>query len=228
MNAKRAVRQELLITELFASVQGEGVRAGLPTAFVRLARCPYRCTWCDSEYTFTGGDPMTIDAVLERVRGFGALPNVCITGGEPLVQRRAVEELSGCLLDQHSGLQSVEIETSGGLPIWPAADSRLHWDLDVKCPGSGMERHFVPENLECLRAGDEIKFVVVDRADFDFARRFVQEQLACTPAAIFFQPAWGLLQPVRLVEWLLAEPPPGVRLSLQQHKYIWEPDTHGV
>jgi len=218
----------MLITEIFASVQGEGVRAGLPTAFVRLARCPYRCTWCDSEYTFTGGEPMTLDAVLERVRDFGSLPNVCITGGEPLVQRQAVQDLIPRLFEECSWLQSVEIETSGGLPIWEAADPRLHWNLDVKCPGSGMERHFVPENLERLRAGDEIKFVLTGRADFDFARDFVEQRLTATPAGIFLQPAWGQIEPVRLVEWLLAEPLPGVRLSLQQHKYIWSPDARGV
>jgi 7-carboxy-7-deazaguanine synthase len=218
----------MLITEIFASVQGEGVRVGVPTAFVRLARCPYRCTWCDSEYTFTGGEVMTLDGVLERVRGFGPLPNVCITGGEPLVQRRAVQELIAGLLDGFPWLQSVEIETSGGLSIWPAADQRLHWDLDVKCPGSGMEQHFVPENLQHLRAGDELKFVLTGRADFDFARDFVRNRLATTPAGIFFQPAWGLLAPVQLVAWLLADPLPGVRLSLQQHKYIWSPEARGV
>jgi 7-carboxy-7-deazaguanine synthase len=218
----------MLITEIFASIQGEGQRAGLPTTFVRLARCPYRCTWCDSVHTFTGGDPMSLDEVIGHVRALGALPNVCLTGGEPLVQRRELRELIGRLLSELKNLQSVEVETSGGLPIWPAEDERLHWDLDVKCPGSGMERHFVPENLNVLRPGDEIKFVLVDRADFDYAADFVRAYLRRSPAGIFFQPAWGRLDPADLVAWLRADPVAGVRLSLQLHKFIWGPDTLGV
>jgi 7-carboxy-7-deazaguanine synthase len=216
----------MLITEIFASIQGEGQRAGLPTVFVRMARCPYRCTWCDSAYTFTGGRQMSLDEVTSAVAEFGPLANVCITGGEPLVQRRSVEELIDRLLE--SALESVEIETSGGLPIWRAEDDRLHWDLDVKCPGSGMQQHFAPENLDCLRSGDEIKFVLVDRADFDYACEFVRSRLQANPAACFFQPAWGKLQPAELVAWLRDQPLPGVRLSLQLHKYIWEADTRGV
>ena len=217
----------MLITEIFASIQGEGERAGLPTTFVRLARCPYRCTWCDSEYTFSGGTDMSLDAVLGAVRAFGPLPNVCVTGGEPLVQRRALRELSAALL-AHAALASVEIETSGGLAIWPAEDERLHWDLDVKCPGSGMQQHVVLDNLRHLRTGDELKFVLVDRADFDFARDFIHEHLQDTPASVFVQPAWGLLEPATLVAWLREEPLPGVRLSLQLHKYIWSADKRGV
>lgn len=217
----------MLITEIFGSVQGEGQRAGLPTAFVRFARCPYRCAWCDSEYTFTGGAEMPLDRVLDAVRALGPLPNVCITGGEPLVQRRALRELCGSLLGDPA-LSSVEIETSGGLAIWPAEDERLHWDLDIKCPGSGMERHFVAENLRHLRAGDEIKFVLVDRADFDFARDFIQGHLQGTPASLFVQPAWGVLEPATLVAWLREDPIPRVRLSLQLHKYIWGAETRGV
>jgi 7-carboxy-7-deazaguanine synthase len=218
----------VLITEIFASIQGEGQRAGLPTTFVRLARCPYRCTWCDSTYTFGGGTAMTEDEVLDRVRSLGQQPNVCITGGEPLVQRRAVRGLIDRLLADFAWIRSVEVETSGGLAIWPAHDGRLYWDLDVKCPGSGMVRHFVPENLHYLRTGDEIKLVIVDRADFDFASGFVRDHLAGTPAGIFFQPAWGHLDPAQLVAWLNAEPIAGARVSLQLHKFIWGPETTGV
>ncbi|MBI2761748.1 MAG: radical SAM protein [Chloroflexi bacterium] len=182
----------MLITELFASVQGEGERVGVPTAFVRLNRCNLRCTWCDSEYTFTGGLKMTIDEVVEQVRGFGPLPNVCITGGEPLVQRRELRGLIDRLLSL-PWLRSLEVETGGSLPVWEAHDPRLFWDLDVKCPGSGMERHVVHDNFALLRPGDEIKFVLADRRDFDYAVSFVREHLATTPASIFFQPAWGAL-----------------------------------
>lgn len=217
----------MLISELFASVQGEGVRVGLPTAFVRFSRCNLRCSWCDSAYTFTGGITMTADEVVERVRAFGPLPNICITGGEPLVQRRALREL----LDRLLALPwepTVEVETGGALAIWPAHHPRLYWDLDVKCPGSGMERHTLHENFACLRAGDEVKFVLVDRRDFEYARDFVRRCLAENPASIFFQPAWGLLAPDELVAWLVAEPVASVRLSLQTHKYIWSPEARGV
>lgn len=217
----------MLITELFPSVQGEGVRVGLPTAFVRLNRCNLRCTWCDSAYTFTGGTAMTVAAVVEAVRGFGPLPNVCITGGEPLVQRRALRELIDVLLAL-PWLRSVEVETGGSLPVWPAHDPRLFWDLDVKCPGSGMERHVVHDNFAVLRPGDEIKFVLTDRRDFDYAAAFVRQHLAGNPAAVFFQPAWGLLAPAELVQWLLVDPMPAVRLSLQTHKFIWSPQARGV
>lgn len=218
----------MLITEIFASVQGEGLRAGLPTVFVRLARCPYRCRWCDSAYTFTGGDARTVEEVVEAVCNYGEVPNVCITGGEPLAQRRAVEELSARLLVDCPWLRSVEIETSGGLAIWRADDPRLHWDMDIKCPGSGMVDHFLPANIDRLGAGDEIKFVLADKSDFDFARSFVRDRLRDTPAGIFFQPAWNLLDPATLVQWLLTNPRPDVRLSLQQHKYIWGAETRGV
>ncbi|MFN8558590.1 MAG: radical SAM protein [Dehalococcoidia bacterium] len=217
----------MLITELFASVQGEGVRVGLPTAFVRLNRCNLRCVWCDSAYTFTGGRAMTQDEVMAAVCAFGPLPNVCITGGEPLVQRRALRDLIDGLLALPWS-PTVEVETGGSLAIWPAHDPRLFWDLDVKCPGSGMERHVVLANFPQLRAGDEVKFVLVDRRDFDYAAAFVRDHLAGNPASLFFQPAWGLLAPATLVEWLTADPIAGVRLSLQTHKYIWSPEARGV
>lgn len=217
----------MLITELFPSVQGEGVRVGLPTAFVRLNRCNLRCTWCDSAYTFTGGDSMSVARVAAAVEAFGPLPNVCITGGEPLVQRRELRALIDRLLALPQ-VRSVEVETGGSLPVWAADDPRLFWDLDVKCPGSGMARHVVLENFALLRPGDEIKFVLAGREDWDYARAFVRDHLAGTPASIFFQPAWGLLAPAALVDWLLHDPLPGVRLSLQTHKYIWSPDARGV
>jgi 7-carboxy-7-deazaguanine synthase len=217
----------MLITEIFGSIQGEGMRTGLPTVFVRLARCPYRCTWCDSEYTFTGGLSMSLEAVLEQTQTLAAHANVCITGGEPLAQRRAVMELSEALLADPDR-PSVEIETSGGLAIWQVPDPRLHWDLDVKCPGSGMQQHFVAGNLRCLRSGDEVKFVLVDRDDFDFARGFIRERLSETPAGVFLQPAWGQLDPAMAAAWLREEALPGVRLSLQLHKYIWGAEARGV
>ena len=217
----------MLITELFASVQGEGQRVGLPTTFVRLNRCNLRCTWCDSTYTFTGGERRSVTEVVEAVVALGRLPNVCITGGEPLVQRRELRGLIDALLAL-PWVRSVEIETGGSLPIWPAHDPRLFWDLDVKCPGSGMERHVVFDNFPLLRPGDEIKFVLTDRADFDYAVAFTHAHLSDTAASVFFQPAWSRLAPADLVSWLLAADLPTVRLSLQTHKVIWSPDLRGV
>lgn len=217
----------MLITEIFASVQGEGVRVGLPTVFVRLNRCNLRCTWCDSAYTFTGGVRMSVDEVIAAVERLRPLANVCITGGEPLVQRRELR----LLIDRLLGLpwvRSVEVETGGSLPVWAAHDPRLYWDLDVKCPGSGMERHVIHENFAVLRPGDEIKFVLTDRRDFDYANGFIQEYLAETPASVFLQPAWDALEPATLVAWMLERPLPDVRLSLQTHKVIWSPDRQGV
>ena len=218
---------ELLVTETFASIQGEGVRSGVPTAFLRLARCPLRCTWCDSAYTFTGGERVTLDAAVARLGAYGPLPNVCITGGEPLVQRREVRALIPLLFARLPALRSVEIETSGSQLLW-AAEPRLHWNLDVKCPRSGMAQHNRWDNLALLRPGDEVKFVIAGRDDFDYAAGVVRERLADLPVVSYFNPAWGLVEPAELVAWLLAEPPPNTRLGLQAHKYIWGPDVQGV
>ena len=217
----------LLVTEIFASIQGEGLRAGTPTAFLRLARCPLRCSWCDSTYTFHGGERLSLAQAIERIGAFGALPNLCITGGEPLVQHAAVQALLPRLRAALPALRSVELETSGFLPLWPA-EPWLHWNLDVKCPLSGMERHNRWQNLDLLREGDEVKFVIAGREDFDYAVRIVRERLAPLPVVSFFNPAWGLVEPQELVRWLLAESPPNTRLGLQQHKYIWGPDVIGV
>jgi 7-carboxy-7-deazaguanine synthase len=217
----------VLVTEMFASVQGEGVRAGMPTAFLRLARCPLRCVWCDSAYTFVGGERLTFDAAIDRLAAYGPLPNVCITGGEPLVQRRAVQTLLPLLFARLPALRSIEVETSGSQAIWNAED-RVFWNLDVKCPLSGMSGHNRWQNLDLLRAGDEVKFVIAGREDFAYAAAVIRERLAGSPAVCYLNPAWGLVEPVDLVGWLLAEPLPNTRLGLQTHKYIWDADTRGV
>ena len=217
----------VLGTETFASVQGEGVRAGTPTAFLRLARCALRCVWCDSAYTFTGGDRLDFDDVIARIAAYGPLPNICITGGEPLVQRRAVQALIPLLFARLPALSSIEIETSGSQPIWDAGE-RVFWNLDVKCPLSGMAAHNCWQNLDLLRAGDEVKFVIAGREDFAYAAAVIRERLAGSPAVCYLNPAWGLVEPVELVGWLLAEPLPNTRLGLQTHKYIWDADTRGV
>jgi len=182
-----------------------------------------RCTWCDSEYTFTGGEHFTIDAILQKVREFGC-PLVEITGGEPLAQREAFD-LIGRLCNEN---YEVLIET-GGYVSTAAVDARAKIILDVKCPASGEAERNDWSNLERLRAElDEVKFVVADRADWDFATRIIaQYELERRAKAILISPAWGMIDLQELAKWV-AESGLNVRMQLQLHKYIWGPDVHGV
>ena len=213
----------LRVTELFHSIQGESTHAGRPCTFVRLTGCPMRCTWCDSEYTFTGGEHFTIDAVLERVRGFGG-NLVEVTGGEPLAQREAFELIKR-LCDEG---YEVLIET-GGYVSTENVDPRAKLILDVKCPASGeAERNHWP-NIDRLRPErDEVKFVIVDQVDWEFAREIIAKyQLETRTRAILISPAWGEINLPELADWI-AGSGLKVRLQLQLHKYIWGPDVHGV
>jgi len=182
-----------------------------------------RCTWCDSEYTFTGGEHFTIDAILQKVREFGC-PLVEITGGEPLAQREAFD-LIGRLCNEN---YEVLIET-GGYVSTAAVDARAKIILDVKCPASGEAERNDWSNLERLRAElDEVKFVVADRVDWDFATRIIaQYELERRAKAILISPAWGMIDLQELAKWV-AESGLNVRMQLQLHKYIWGPDVHGV
>lgn len=217
------IPEVLRVTELFHSIQGESTHAGRPCTFVRLTGCPMRCTWCDSEYTFTGGEHFTIEAVLERVRAFGC-PLVEVTGGEPLAQREAFD-LIARLCD--AGYE-VLIET-GGYVSTEAVDPRAKIILDVKCPASGeAERNQWP-NLDRLRADkDEVKFVVADRGDWEFTTEIVAKyQLEERAKAVLISPAWGQIDLQELSNWIV-QSGLNVRLQLQLHKYIWGPDMHGV
>ena len=211
------------ITEIFYSIQGESSYAGLPCVFVRLTWCNLRCSWCDSEYTFTGGTDMSVDAVMEQVRGYGC-KLVEITGGEPLVQKRECCELAKRLCDEGF---TVLMETGGGLDA-SVLDPRVVKILDVKCPGSGeAERNFWP-NLERLNPLDEIKFVIKDRADFDFALAVIAKyKLDERQPQVLFSPVWGAVELKEFADWVLKS---GVqaRMQLQLHKFIWGPDTKGV
>lgn len=211
------------ITEIFYSIQGESSFAGLPCVFVRLTWCNLRCTWCDSEYTFKGGTEMSVEEVLAKVRSYGC-KLVEITGGEPLVQKRECCELVTRLCD--TGYQ-VLIETSGSLDA-SVLDARAIKILDVKCPGSGeVKRNFWP-NLERLHPQDEIKFVIKDRADFDFALEVIAKYALDQRAPqVLLSPVWGAVEWQELAAWILAS---GVRarMQLQMHKLIWGPDTIGV
>jgi 7-carboxy-7-deazaguanine synthase len=226
----------MFLIEIYKSVQGESSFAGLPCIFVRLAGCNLRCSWCDSEYTFTGGRKMSLDEVLNEVRKLEPVRLVEITGGEPMLQEREVVPLMQQLLDEG---YEVLIETSGERPL-TAVPKRVHKIVDVKCPGSGEGDSFRRENLEALTKDDEVKFVVSNRSDYEFARDFVREhRLEERVANVLFSPAFRkdaspersssncLLDPRELVEWIL-EDGLNVRLGLQLHKFVWEPLTKGV
>ena len=225
------------ITEIYKSVQGESTYAGLPCIFVRLTGCNLRCSWCDSEYAFYGGSKMSREEILGEVKKLSPSGGyVEITGGEPMLQEREVVPLMQDLLK--AGYK-VLLETSGErvLASVPAGVIKI---VDVKCPHSGAPDTFRMENLDVLQPGDEVKFVIRDRADFEFARDFtLRHDLATRAGAVLFSPAFKkapslerstsncALDPRVLVEWMLEDGVPA-RLSLQIHKFIWEPQKKGV
>ena len=225
------------ITEIYKSIQGESTHAGLPCVFVRLTGCNLRCSWCDSEYTFIGGQRRTLEEVateVERLSPGGGL--VEITGGEPLLQEREVVPLMQRLLDVGYTLL---LETSGERPL-ERVPRQVIKIVDVKCPNSGEPDTFHMDNLETLNPRDEVKFVLSDRADYEFARDFVRHHnLDQRVNAVLFSPAFSkqasgardasacLLDPRELADWILADGVPA-RLGLQIHKFIWDPAMKGV
>jgi len=219
----------LRITEIFHSIQGESTWAGLPCTFVRLTGCPLRCTWCDTTYSFHGGDRMTLDAIMDAVREAGA-PLVEITGGEPLIHRNAFV-LAERLLEEG---YTVLVETSGSEDIAPL-DPRVHVIMDLKCPGSGESARNRWENLEHLDAGDEIKFVIADRADWEWTERVIRERgldarvREGTLRALLVSPVWGEAGPdlEEFAAWILGSGLP-VRMQTQLHKHIWGAEKKGV
>jgi 7-carboxy-7-deazaguanine synthase len=212
----------LTVNEIFHSIQGESTHTGRPCVFVRLTACDLRCSWCDTSYAFTEGRKMSVEDVVERVREYGC-DVVEITGGEPLLQKE-VYPLMERLLDDG---RTVMIETGGHLSAEavPAGVVRV---IDIKCPGSGESSKVHWPNLEKLRSSDELKFVIKDRTDYEFARDVViRHELTMRCAAVLFSPVHGVLEARQLAEWILADRL-AVRLQLQAHKYIWSPDTRGV
>ncbi|MBS0396744.1 MAG: 7-carboxy-7-deazaguanine synthase QueE [Proteobacteria bacterium] len=206
--------ERLRITEVFHSLQGEADTAGLPTAFVRLTGCPLRCRYCDTEYAFYGGEWWSIADVLARVRSFGAR-YACVTGGEPLAQPN-VHPLLAALCD--AGLR-VSLETSGALDA-RGVDPRVVRVLDVKTPGSGEAGRNFLDNLEAVRPQDLVKFVLCDRADYEWSRALVAERALADRTQVLFSPSHGALDATELAEWILADRLP-VRLQLQLHKLLW-------
>ena len=212
----------LRITEIYRSIQGESSYAGVPCTFVRLTGCALRCVWCDSTFTFTGGEWMSVEDVLSRVRALGQ-GLVEFTGGEPLLQA-AVHDAITALCDDG---RRVLVETGGDQDIGPL-DPRAVAIVDIKCPGSGMSDRMDWRNLERLRPRDELKFVLDGRADYEWARALVREKdLAGGGRIIHFSCVFGRLEPRALAEWILADELP-VRLQLQLHKVIWDPDARGT
>jgi len=213
----------LRVTEIFRSIQGESTHAGRPCAFVRLTGCPMRCVWCDSEYTFTGGQHFTVDHVIQQVRAFNC-KLVEVTGGEPLAQREAFTLIKR-LCDEAF---EVLVET-GGFVSTEEVDHRARIILDVKCPGSGEAARNHWPNLERLRADkDEVKFVIMDLNDWKYALEIIERyELDRRAKAVLVSPAWGALDLKDLAEWISSSGL-DVRMQLQLHKYIWGPEVHRV
>jgi 7-carboxy-7-deazaguanine synthase len=214
-------RPSLNITEIFHSIQGESTRVGQPCVFVRLTGCPLRCTWCDTEYAFYGGTTMPIEAILEKVQSYGC-PLVEVTGGEPLHQPGSLVLLTQLC---EAGFQ-VMLETSGACDI-SNVDERVSIILDVKCPGSGMTDRMRWDTLAHVSRKDEVKFVLKDRADYEWARDILKQYELGNRCPVHFSPVYGALHLQSLAEWILEDRLP-VRLQLQLHKVIWDPQTRGV
>jgi 7-carboxy-7-deazaguanine synthase len=205
---------KLRISEIFYSLQGESTRVGLPTVFVRLTGCPLRCSWCDTEYAFTGGQLHELDAVLATVADYGC-PTVCVTGGEPLAQKACLPLLTA-LCDAG---YSVSLETSGALDIG-SVDPRVSRIVDLKAPDSGEVAKNHWDNIARLRAGDEVKFVLASRADYDWAVAICAEHALQTRCTVLFSPVQDQLSPGALADWIIADRL-SVRFQLQVHKVLW-------
>ena len=213
----------LRVTEIFRSIQGESTHAGRPCTFVRLTGCPMRCVWCDSEYTFTGGEHYSIDDIMAQVAAFGC-KLVEVTGGEPLAQKEAFNLIKR-LCDEG---YEVLIET-GGYVSTADLDERAKVILDIKCPASGEEPRNDWSNIDRLRPDkDEVKFVIADEADWLYAKNLIEKHdLEIHTKAVLISPAWGQVDLQQLADWI-ASSGLNVRMQLQLHKYIWGPDVKGV
>jgi 7-carboxy-7-deazaguanine synthase len=204
----------LRITEIFRSLQGEGDAAGFPTVFVRLTGCPLRCQYCDTAYAFTGGQLWSLDDILARVETLGT-HHVCVTGGEPLAQRNCLALLTRLCDAGHE----VSLETSGALPV-DEVDPRVRRVVDVKTPASGEVDRNLLDQLTGLNQRDQIKFVICDRADYEWSRALVQQRGLSARAMVLFSPSHTQLPARQLADWILEDHLP-IRLQLQLHKLLW-------
>lgn len=204
----------LQISEIFYSLQGESISVGFPTVFIRLTGCPLRCSYCDTEYAFSGGERLSIIAIMEQVAAHGCI-HVTVTGGEPLAQHGCLQLLTS-LCD--AGYR-VSLETSGAVAI-SGVDARVVKVMDIKTPGSGEAERNLPSNIQSLTHGDQIKFVICDQADYIWAKQALEQGLLTDKAEVLMLPAYGRQDALELAEWILADRLP-VRFQLQLHKQLW-------
>ncbi|MEY2168228.1 MULTISPECIES: 7-carboxy-7-deazaguanine synthase QueE [unclassified Rhodanobacter] len=212
--APAVAAERLRITEIFHSIQGEADAIGWPTVFVRLTGCPLRCVWCDTTYSFHGGEWRGIDDILAEVASYGAR-HVCVTGGEPLAQKRCLTLLQRLCDADHE----VSLETSGALDV-AAVDPRVRKVMDLKAPDSGESARNLWSNLDHLLPHDQVKIVIASRADYEWARGVVAEHAIDRRCMVLFSPVWGKVAPRELAEWIIADRLP-VRFQLQLHKLLW-------
>ena len=212
--SKSAGAPTLRISEIFCSLQGESSRVGLPTVFIRLTGCPLRCRWCDTAYAFSGGENRPLDEIVAEAGRHGTR-TVCVTGGEPLAQKNCLRLLTA-LCD--AGFD-VSLETSGALDI-AGVDPRVSRIIDLKAPGSGEVDKNLPGNIARLTARDEVKIVIADRADYEWARGIIAEYLLTERCPVLLSPVQGELAPADLAGWILEDQLP-VRFQLQLHKVLW-------
>jgi 7-carboxy-7-deazaguanine synthase len=206
--------ERLRLTEIFLSLQGESRSVGWPTVFVRLTGCPLRCQYCDTAYAFHGGEWWEIDAILAEVARHG-VGHVCVTGGEPLAQKRCI----GLLKALCDAGYEVSLETSGAIDV-SAVDPRVSRVVDLKTPGSKEMHRNLLSNIDLLDARDQLKFVVCDRADYDWARAMLSEHALASRCEVLFSPSFGQVGARELAEWILADRLP-VRFQMQLHKELW-------
>jgi 7-carboxy-7-deazaguanine synthase len=211
----------LFITEIYNSIQGESSWTGLPCTFIRLAGCNLRCRWCDTSYSFAQGKKTSIAEILQKTKEIGC-PLVEITGGEPLLQKESITLMEQLIENGYKVL----LETGGSISILEVP-KKVHIIMDLKCPGSGMNNKNNLENLAKLTKKDEIKFVISNRQDFEWTKKTILEHNLDKKSQILLSPAWGLVDPKNLVEWILKDKLK-CRLNLQTHKYIWSPRAKGV
>jgi len=211
--------KQLKISEIFYSLQGESTFVGLPTVFVRLTGCPLRCTWCDTEYAFSGGKWLAIDDIVEQVKSYGT-PNVCVTGGEPLSQKRCIKLLDKLI---KSGF-NVSLETSGALLV-AGVNDKVIIIMDLKAPGSGEESKNLYENINYIDSKDQIKFVIKDRVDYHWAQNIIKRYNLIDKCEVLLSPVAGEINPADLAQWILDDKML-VRFQLQLHKILWQ-DAQG-